>query len=205
MLNALLVADFHEYKIRDDRLRAAVEGRSVDLIISCGDVPYATLEQFKERFPGVAIYGVHGNHCPGTPLPDGIVDLHGTVVKKGLLTFSGFEGALRYKDAGHYLYDDPDVEHLLRRLPPVDVMVSHAPPRGIHDGQDFAHMGFEAFRQYIDQKIPRYWIHGHAHQKDRVTPIGETFVISVYGFKFVRLELAPPEPETYTFGDKVVR
>ena len=125
------------------------------------------------------------------------VDLHRKVVQHGLPWFSGFEGTPRYKEMGHHSYDDLEVECLIARIPAVDVMVSHAPPRRIHDGEDFAHIGFEAFRKYIDHKKPRYWMHGHSHFKDRVTPLGETYVISVFGFKFVQLEPAPADPVTY--------
>jgi Icc-related predicted phosphoesterase len=197
MMNALLVADYHEYKIDEKKLREVIGGKSVDLIISCGDVPYDTLRKLKERFYDAPMYAVHGNHCPSAPFPEPIVDLHLNVVKKGTLLISGFEGTLRYKESGNYLYNDIDVEQLMGRMPPVDVMISHAPPRGIHDGEDFAHIGFEYFRNYIDEKKPRFWIHGHSHIKNAVTPINDTFVVSVYGFKFVRLETALPEPKAY--------
>jgi len=196
-MNALLVSDHHEFKIDERRLSDTVRGRSVDLVISCGDVPYKVLEELSRRFHSAKLYAVHGNHCPATPFPEPVIDLHRTIVQHGLLWFSGFEGTPQYKDTGHHLYDDLEVECVMATFPAVDVMVSHAPPRGIHDGEDFAHIGFEAFRKFIDQRKPRYWIHGHSHFKNRVTPLDETFVISVFGFKFVQLEPAPTDPVTY--------
>ena len=52
-MNTLLIADYHEYKINDKKfkkLREVVGSRTIDLIISCGDVPYDTLRELKERF-----------------------------------------------------------------------------------------------------------------------------------------------------------
>jgi hypothetical protein len=69
-------------------------GKSVELIISCGDVPYDTLKKLKERFYDAPIYAVHGNHCPSAAFPHPIVGLHLNVVKKGALLISGFEGIL---------------------------------------------------------------------------------------------------------------
>jgi hypothetical protein len=41
----------------------------------------------------------------------------------------------------------------------LDVLITHAPPEGIHDGSG-AHAGFRAFRWLIDRFPPRYLIHG---------------------------------------------
>ena len=45
----------------------------------------------------------------------------------------------------------------------VDIVVTHAPPRGVGDGEDPAHWGFEALRELLDQYHPKYLLHGHVH------------------------------------------
>jgi Icc-related predicted phosphoesterase len=66
----------------------------------------------------------------------------------------------------------------------VDVLVTHAPPRGIGDGEDRCHTGFRVFLWFIRWFKPRYVLHGHMHLIDanaqRITRIGETEVINVY-------------------------
>jgi hypothetical protein len=45
-----------------------------------------------------------------------------------------------------------------RRL---DILVTHSPPRGIHEGTDPAHRGFAAFRWLLEYARPRWMLHGH--------------------------------------------
>ena len=45
----------------------------------------------------------------------------------------------------------------------MDIVVTHAPPRGVGDGEDRAHQGFECFLELMDTYRPRYLLHGHVH------------------------------------------
>jgi Icc-related predicted phosphoesterase len=62
--------------------------------------------------------------------------------------------------------------------------VTHAPPRGIHEGPDRAHRGFAAVRTFLQWFQPRYHLHGHTHIYDRrtvtTTQFGRTTVMNVY-------------------------
>ena len=64
-------------------------------------------------------------------------------------------------------------------------MIAHAPPRGIHDGEDLPHRGFEVFRWLIKRFRPVYLLHGHKHvygtQTTR-TRFQETTVVNVDPF-----------------------
>ena len=51
----------------------------------------------------------------------------------------------------------------IRRLGGVDIVVTHAPPKGVGDGEDPAHHGFEAFLELMELYKPKYLIHGHVH------------------------------------------
>ena len=51
----------------------------------------------------------------------------------------------------------------LRRNKGVDIVVTHAAPAGLGDGEDMAHWGFEALRKFLDKHHPRFLIHGHVH------------------------------------------
>jgi Icc-related predicted phosphoesterase len=75
----------------------------------------------------------------------------------------------------------------------IDILITHAPPRGIHDDVDQAHQGFRAFIKFMDDFAPRYLIHGHkhvyTHGEITVTQYNRTTVINTYGFRRLRLEV----------------
>ena len=64
----------------------------------------------------------------------------------------------------------------------VDIVISHAPPEGLGDAEDNAHRGFAAFREFIDEYHPKYWIHGHVHMnygvQNRVLEYNGTKIIN---------------------------
>jgi hypothetical protein len=74
----------------------------------------------------------------------------------------------------------------------LDILVAHAPPRGIHDGADLAHTGFDAFLSFMEVFKPRYLLHGHAHvyRSDTVTRTRyqETEVLNVYPYRVIEWE-----------------
>jgi Icc-related predicted phosphoesterase len=45
----------------------------------------------------------------------------------------------------------------------VDIVVTHAPPKGVGDLDDFAHRGFEALLPLLEKYRPQYLLHGHVH------------------------------------------
>ena len=47
---------------------------------------------------------------------------------------------------------------LLRRRG-FDILLTHAPARGLYDGEDLPHRGFECFNQLMDKYAPRCFIH----------------------------------------------
>ena len=75
----------------------------------------------------------------------------------------------------------------LWRLKRLDVLVTHAPPRHIHDAEDRCHKGFNCYRNFIDRYKPRVLIHGHIHKffekpADRISVVDKTKVINSYGY-----------------------
>jgi Icc-related predicted phosphoesterase len=71
----------------------------------------------------------------------------------------------------------------------VDIVLTHAPPRGIHDRPDPCHRGFDAFLWLMRTFKPRYLVHGHVHIYDardpRVTTYRETTVVNACGFHLI--------------------
>lgn len=189
-----------------------VVGR-VDLLLSCGDLPPYYLD-FLASVLNVPFYFVHGNHprgadtphrgCP--PLPPA-ANLHRRVVWHKGLILAGLEGSRRYRPHAPYQYSEGEMRlHCLALVPRLlwnrlvhgrylDVLITHAPPRHIHDAEDLAHRGFRCFRWFMYVFRPRYLIHGHKHVYRRdeptVTRFAETTVINTYPYTVLDLEPAP--------------
>ena len=123
----------------------------------------------------------------------------------GLLV-GGFGGSPRYSNAA-YQRSESDlwlaiigmmpalVLNRIRRGRFLDVLVTHAPPRGIHDRPDQAHQGFRALRWFLRVFRPRYHLHGHTHIYDQrtvtTTRYHDTTVINAYGAREVDLDARP--------------
>ena len=166
--------------------------KGYDLIVSCGDLS-ANYLSFIVTMAHVPVLYVHGNHDDRYSVrpPEGCDCIDDKfVVYKGLRIL-GLGGSYRYRP-GEHQYTDAEMRRRIARLRwkirrhgGVDVVVSHAPLRGIGDGEDFAHQGFEEFLKFIDRYHPRYWLHGHVHmnyggEKLREREYHGTKVINAY-------------------------
>ena len=187
----------------------------VDLVISCGDLPYYYLE-FMISMLDKPLYFVRGNHASKREYgvggertaPWGAINLHRRVLRTdhGLL-LAGIEGSLRY-NRGPYQYTQEEMWWMVLTMIPalllnrlrygrfLDVFVTHAPPWKIGDREDLPHQGIKAFRWLIKVFQPAYHLHGHIHiyRSDRIEPIrvNQTLVINTYGFRELEYDL--PEP-----------
>jgi Icc-related predicted phosphoesterase len=74
----------------------------------------------------------------------------------------------------------------------LDILVTHAPPLGIHDKPDRCHTGFRAFVTLMDRFRPRYLVHGHVHVYSPKEPIetvyGDTTVLNAYGYRVFEID-----------------
>ncbi len=68
----------------------------------------------------------------------------------------------------------------------VDILLTHATPRHIHDKEDPCHKGFESFNWFINKFKPFFLVHGHIHLYDlntpRITEVGKTTVINAFSY-----------------------
>ena len=190
-------------------IRSRHEG--VDVILGCGDLPYYYLEYVFTTLDA-PLYFVRGNHdkvlehssAGQRAGPHGGIDLHGrTCSYKGLL-LAGVEGSLRYRP-GPYQYTQAEMWWHVYRLVPgllrnrlvngryLDVLVTHAPPTGVHDGDDLPHRGIKAFRWLVDVFQPALHIHGHIHiyypGGAMETRIGVTRVINTYAWREISIDI----------------
>ena len=209
--NVLVVADEVEGLLYSAQARRRFA--HVDLVLSCGDLPYGYLD-FLLSALDVPLYGVRGNHDhgPGYDLPDrqrfawGTADLHGRAVRARGLLLAGLEGSRCYND-GPRQYSEAGMRLQVARLLPrllwnrlrhgryLDILVTHAPPAAIHDRADPCHRGFMTFRWFLRAFRPRYHLHGHVHlygyDKDGAaeTRFHDTLVLNAYGHR--QLQVGP--------------
>ena len=128
------------------------------------------------------------------------------------LLIAGVSGSIRYNGALSQYTDRQMFLYLLRMVPALilnkirygkflDIFLTHASPRHVHDREDPCHIGFECFNWFIRKFSPTYLVHGHIHLYDmndrRKTEIetksGKTTVVNA--FSHIILELPETEEE----------
>lgn len=160
-----------------------------DAVVLLGDLEPDWLDVLG-KFGDLPVFGVYGNHDDGRYLEArNTTDLHLTWAEVGDLRFTGFQGCVRYRRGAPLQYSQGEALRLARRLPRADVLLSHAPPRGVHEEPgDRAHEGFEALRRYIERVQPRLALHGHTPSPPRrPVRIGRTVVVHVVGARVVEV------------------
>jgi uncharacterized protein len=162
---------------------ALMHSHRPDVVLTLGDLEPDVLDPLG-RFPGVPTFGVYGNHDDGRYLDaTNTTNLHLRSASIDGITFAGFEGCVRYTPEARLQYSQREASKLARKVPPADVLISHAPPRGIHEEpDDRAHEGFDALRDYVERVAPRLHLHGHTPAPPRrPRRLGSTLVVHVVG------------------------
>ena len=183
--------------------------RDIELILGCGDLPYPYLENLL-TFLNVPLFYVPGNHDPiynsnnmlahvegGSNL-----DLRTVRFKKFLI--GGLGGSIRYRPDGTNQYSQTDAYlRTFRLLPrlllnrinygrPLDILITHSPPFGIHDEDTQAHQGLKAINWLLQIAKPRYHFHGHTHFQRRNLSPSETIhdltkIINIFPYKVIEV------------------
>lgn len=199
-------------KIVDILYTPSIEERlaDIDLVISCGDLPSSYLE-FIVTVLNKPLFYVFGNHHRKTIYtekgkktggPEGCINIDNRIVEHEGLLIGGFEGSMRYS-TGKYQYSDFEMCMKINRMKPslyfnklfkkkyIDILVTHAPPFGIHDEEDLCHRGFRCFNNFIKNFRPKYLIHGHIHYYgtgyEWLTEVNGTKVVNAYGFQILEI------------------
>jgi Icc-related predicted phosphoesterase len=169
-------------------LPALIASHAPDVVLTLGDLAPDVLDPLG-RF-AIPILGVYGNHDDGRYLDAAnTINLHLARETIGDIAFTGFEGCVRYTRGAALQYTQRQAVRLARRLPAADVLISHAPPRGVHEEpDDRAHEGFDGLRDYLLRAAPRLHLHGHTPAPPRrPTRVGETTVVHVVGHQVLDL------------------
>lgn len=166
---------------------------NIEMILACGDLPEEYLS-FLVTMLNVPLYYVRGNHDirPDGYMPGGCIDLNEKLVIHRGIRLMGFQGSHWY-NGKPCQYTERQMSRKIKKMrlklwwhKGVDIIITHAPPRHIHDKNDLCHRGFKCFRKIIDRYAPSYFIHGHMHfnytmNARRMTKVNGTKVINSYG------------------------
>ena len=154
--------------------------KDYDLIISCGDLKskYLSFLVTMARCPLLYVHGNHDTDYVKEP-PNGCDCIDDMLVEYNGLRILGLGGCRRYHPGKHQ-YSERQMRRRIRKLRwhiwragGVDIVVTHAPPEGVGDGDDPAHWGFECFRSLLDKYKPAYLFHGHVHLRYGIDQIRE--------------------------------
>jgi len=187
-------------------LRETCQG--INLILACGDLPPYYLE-YLLNILNVPLYYVPGNHddkyyhhySMKSPCVQGCINIDQKVIAfKGLL-IGGLGGAFQYRK-GKYLYSEVQMHRKISSIVPqllinkkryqryIDILITHAPPFGIHDDNDLPHRGFKVFLDFMDKYKPFYLIHGHTplRKEAGMSDYHATRVINTNNYRVLEIE-----------------
>ncbi len=207
-MSVLAVADEPVEWLWSDRARTL----GADLVLGAGDLPFGYLEHLSEALSAPCVF-VPGNHdrdltgyrtgrggvyragMPVTwPGPVGAVDADARIVRESGLQIAGLGGSMRYSGGPNQWSEAQQCRRAMRMLArdgiargraPVDILLTHSPPRDVGDGDDPAHRGFGTLRGLVRWLRPSVMLHGHIHPFGRPAPdvtLGTTRVINTVGY-----------------------
>ncbi|GHV04147.1 metallophosphoesterase [Spirochaetia bacterium] len=186
----------------------------VDIVLSAGDLPMDYLDFIVSSLnkPLFFVFGNHnlkefkyfqknGDIYAAMEDPEeefqgsGAVHISGRVVRENGLIIAGLGGSMKYNNGENQFTDRQMMGEILKMVPALlfnrlfrgrylDILLTHASPKGIHDKPDKCHWGFKSFLWFMKKFKPRYLIHGHIHLYDlgdvRLTQYENTTVINAY-------------------------
>ena len=189
-MKVLLISDQENAALWDYYQPGRLDG--IDLILSCGDLnlEYLRFLVTMGRAPLLYVHGNHDEQYADDP-PEGCDCIEDDLMVVNGLRILGLGGSCWYNGGLHQYTEQQMARRIFRlwwkicRVGGVDIVVTHAPPRGYGDADDPAHRGFESLLRLIDKYHPRYFVHGHVHlnygRNPRIFHRGETTIINAYG------------------------
>jgi len=192
----------------------------IDLVLCAGDLPLDYLDFIISSLNKPLLF-VFGNHhiedmhyffpFVNNPLTESAVNRYSggihinakMVTEQGLI-IAGFGGSMRYNRGPNQFSNFMMYIKILKLIPSllinkifrgryIDILLTHAPPEGIHDRPDICHRGFKAFRWFINAFKPKYLVHGHIHLYDlsdvRITHCKNTLVVNAYSHYIIDTEI----------------
>ena len=160
------------------------------------------------RFPKNYDQAVHGHGATylgfKTFVNENLVFEEPDTGKKTPLLIAGTSGTLKYNNGLCQFSEFQMKLKLLKMVPKLiinkikygrylDIFMTHASPRHIHDHEDPCHLGFECYNWFLRRFKPTYMVHGHIHLYDlREERIGQYYnstVVNAYAHYVIELPM----------------
>ncbi len=201
-MRLLLLSDEEDKSLWDFYQPERLAG--IDMILSAGDLKaeYLSFLVTMANRPLLYVRGNHDGDYVRRP-PEGCECVEDRIAVVNGLRILGLGGCLRYNQGASCQYTEREMQRRIRHLwlalhrhGGIDILLTHAPARGLGDAEDLAHRGFAAFLPLLDRWKPRYLIHGHVHKRygvnlPRTLQYGDTTIINAAVGRYV-LDIADP-------------
>lgn len=139
----------------------------------------------------------------GTYLPTGAKYIGNRLHKEKFLLVAGLGGSIWYNGGQNQFREHQVALRIAKMIPRMiynklcfgrylDILLTHAPPAGIHDMDDPCHRGFKVFLWFMRTFKPKYLVHGHTHlysgEAVRRTRYRDTIVVNAYDHVVIEAE-----------------
>ena len=188
-MKILTIADTPSKALWDYFDKSRLEG--VDLILSCGDLP--AYLSFLVTLGPCPVYYVAGNHDTryDKEPPEGCICIDDKIINYNGVRIMGLGGSMQYNsDKCQYTEKQmkkrvAKMRRQIKRSNGFDILLTHAPAKGLDDAEDLAHQGFDCFNELIKKYQPKYMVHGHVHMNygmniPRTMQVGNTTIVNAY-------------------------
>jgi uncharacterized protein len=125
----------------------------------------------------------------------GAIYIESKVQRENNLIIAGLGGSMRYNKGKNQFSNFEMYLEIFKIIPKLlwnkvfhgrflDILLTHAPPKGIHDREDRCHTGFSPFLWFMRAFKPKFLVHGHIHLYDmnetRNTQYYKTKIVNAY-------------------------
>lgn len=160
----------------------------------------------KEYLPGNESKRFHGGTYLGfrTAICPGLLIIDPKTGNQRPLLIAGVSGSRKYNNGKCQFTDKQMKLKLLLMVPELiknklrygtylDIFLTHASPRHIHDHEDPCHLGFDCFNWFLEKFKPALMVHGHIHlydmREERIGKYYETTVLNAYSHTIIEFPL----------------
>ena len=218
-MKILCIADHIDPLVYSDSIKSRF--KDIDLVLSSGDLPLNYYDYIVSMLNKPLLF-VFGNHnlkqlkfyqgkgeisgfSAGRPAfkSVGATYINGKALRRAGLIIAGLGGSMWY-NGGPNQYSDTGMFFKILQIIPgllinrlffrrfIDILITHAPPCGIHDKPGRAHTGFKALLWFMRIFKPRSLIHGHVHlwgrAGERQSCYYNTEVVNAYDHCIIEME-----------------
>ena len=172
--------------------------KDIELVISCGDLKADYLEYLADMIKAPVIY-VNGNH-DGAYLekpPGGCIPIDDKIIVYKNIRILGLGGSVDYSK-GTFQYSQKGMKKRVNKLRfslwknrGIDILVTHSPAKGMGDGEDRCHKGFDVFIDVLNKYSPKYFFYGHQHlvygKGQRTMMYNTTTLINAFKYHIIEI------------------